>query len=84
MRFQFARDATGRSDDILLSNESIFPDYVIGQNACALFLSLRYHTLNPNYIHERLKQLGSRTYNLRVRFLDWYFLVLKVFCGWDK
>ncbi len=45
---------------------SYFSDYIIGQNACALYLSLRYHTLNPNYIHERLKQLGNRSYNLRV------------------
>jgi len=27
--------------------------------------SLRYHQLNPNYIHERLKQLGH-SYELRV------------------
>ena len=26
-----------------------------GEKASALYLSLRYHTLNPNYIHERLK-----------------------------
>ena len=26
-----------------------------GDKASALYLSLRYHTLNPNYIHERLK-----------------------------
>lgn len=46
--------------------DSIIPDYVMGQTACALYLSLKYHTLNPNYIHERLKQLGTKTYNLRV------------------
>ena len=27
----------------------------LGDKAAALYLSLRYHTLNPNYIHERLK-----------------------------
>lgn len=43
----------------------IVPDYVMGQTTCALFLSLRYHQLNPNYIHERLKQLG-RSYDLRI------------------
>lgn len=43
----------------------IVPDYVMGQTTCALFLSLRYHQLNPNYIHDRLKQLG-RSYELRV------------------
>uniref|UniRef100_A0A4W5L0V9 DNA excision repair protein ERCC-1 n=1 Tax=Hucho hucho TaxID=62062 RepID=A0A4W5L0V9_9TELE len=35
----------------------VVPDYVLGQTTCALFLSLRYHNLNPNYIHDRLKLL---------------------------
>ncbi|KAJ8350189.1 hypothetical protein SKAU_G00253190 [Synaphobranchus kaupii] len=43
----------------------VAPDYVLGQTTCALFLSLRYHTLNPNYIHDRLKQLGQ-TFMLRI------------------
>ncbi|MBN3276715.1 ERCC1 protein, partial [Polyodon spathula] len=43
----------------------VTPDYVLGQTTCALFLSLRYHSLNPNYIHDRLKQLG-KTFSLRV------------------
>ncbi|CAG5865498.1 DNA excision repair protein ERCC-1 [Menidia menidia] len=43
----------------------VVPDYVLGQTTCALFLSLRYHNLNPNYIHDRLKQLGN-TFTLRV------------------
>lgn len=43
----------------------IVPDYQMGQTSCALFLSLCYHNLNPDYIHERLKQLGQ-SYQLRV------------------
>ncbi|KAL6256327.1 hypothetical protein P5V15_012444 [Pogonomyrmex californicus] len=43
----------------------IIPDYVMGKTTCALFLSIRYHQLNPDYIHERLKLLGN-AYNLRV------------------
>ncbi|XP_043940272.1 DNA excision repair protein ERCC-1 [Protopterus annectens] len=43
----------------------IIPDYLMGQSTCALFLSLRYHNLNPNYIHDRLKQLGQ-SYALKV------------------
>ncbi|XP_036430307.1 DNA excision repair protein ERCC-1 [Colossoma macropomum] len=43
----------------------VVPDYVLGRTTCALFLSLRYHNLNPNYIHERLKQLG-KSFTLRV------------------
>jgi len=46
-------------------DDKIVPDYVIGQRACAIFLSVRYHLLNPNYIHERLKEVGSG-YELRV------------------
>nr|CAG4641976.1 EOG090X0BTB [Eurycercus lamellatus] len=43
----------------------IVPDYVMGHTCCALFLSLRYHNLNPQYIHDRLKDLGKQ-YELRV------------------
>ncbi|KAI4879230.1 hypothetical protein NFI96_012110 [Prochilodus magdalenae] len=43
----------------------VVPDYVLGRTTCALFLSLRYHNLNPNYIHDRLKQLGQ-SFTLRV------------------
>ncbi|XP_067670741.1 DNA excision repair protein ERCC-1-like [Haliotis asinina] len=44
---------------------NIVPDYVMGQSTCALFLSLRYHQLNPEYIHKRLKLLG-KSFDLRV------------------
>ncbi|XP_065066344.1 DNA excision repair protein ERCC-1-like isoform X2 [Rhopilema esculentum] len=43
----------------------IVPDYVLGQKACALFLSLRYHNFNPEYIHDRLKHLGN-SFELRI------------------
>ncbi|GAB6026229.1 Excision repair cross-complementation group 1 [Chamberlinius hualienensis] len=43
----------------------IIPDYVMGRTTCALFLSVRYHSLNPKYIEERVKQLGHN-YELRV------------------
>ncbi|XP_065107881.1 DNA excision repair protein ERCC-1 isoform X1 [Paramisgurnus dabryanus] len=43
----------------------VVPDYVLGRTTCALFLSVRYHNLNPNYVHERLKQLGQ-SFTLRV------------------
>lgn len=45
--------------------DDVVPDYVVGASACILFLSLRYHNLNPDYIHARLKQLG-KMYELRV------------------
>ncbi|XP_063814515.1 DNA excision repair protein ERCC-1 isoform X2 [Pseudophryne corroboree] len=43
----------------------IVPDYVLGETCCALFLSLRYHNLNPEYIHTRLRTLGQ-SYALRI------------------
>lgn len=46
-------------------NDKILADYVVGKTACVLFLSIRYHNLKPDYIHERLKQLG-KSYELRV------------------
>lgn len=46
-------------------DDSIIPDYVVGATAGILYLSLRYHQLNPDYIHNRLKELGKR-FELRV------------------
>ena len=40
-------------------------DYVIGATTCALFLSLKYHRLHPEYIYTRIKVLGHK-YNLRL------------------
>ncbi|XP_034829544.1 DNA excision repair protein ERCC-1 isoform X3 [Maniola hyperantus] len=45
--------------------DEIIPDYEIGKAICILFLSVRYHNLNPDYIHNRLKELGKK-YELRV------------------
>ncbi|KAL9632716.1 MAG: hypothetical protein Q9164_005144 [Protoblastenia rupestris] len=40
-------------------------DYVIGATTCALFLSLKYHRLHPEYIYSRIRALGHK-YNLRI------------------
>ncbi|RHZ48550.1 DNA repair protein RAD10 [Aspergillus thermomutatus] len=40
-------------------------DYVIGSTTCALFLSLKYHRLHPEYIYSRIKALGGK-YMLRI------------------
>lgn len=45
--------------------DDIIPDYVVGRTSCVLFLSLKYHNLNPDYICQRLKALG-KMYELRV------------------
>ncbi|MCJ1456454.1 ssDNA endonuclease and repair protein rad10 [Mycoblastus sanguinarius] len=40
-------------------------DYLLGATTCALFLSLKYHRLHPEYIYSRIRVLGHK-YNLRV------------------
>jgi len=40
-------------------------DYVLGVTTCALFLSLKYHRLHPEYIYNRIRSLAGK-YNLRV------------------
>ncbi|XP_041970792.1 DNA excision repair protein ERCC-1 [Aricia agestis] len=45
--------------------DDIVPDYEISKTIGILFLSVRYHNLNPDYIHNRLKELGKK-YELRV------------------
>jgi DNA excision repair protein ERCC-1 len=40
-------------------------DYVLGATTCALFLSLKYHRLHPEYIYNRIRALQGK-YNLRI------------------
>ncbi|KAF2145726.1 uncharacterized protein K452DRAFT_284092 [Aplosporella prunicola CBS 121167] len=40
-------------------------DYVLGTTTCALFLSLKYHRLHPEYIYSRIRALAGK-YNLRL------------------
>ncbi|KAL4921111.1 restriction endonuclease type II-like protein [Aspergillus aurantiobrunneus] len=40
-------------------------DYVVGATTCALFLSLKYHRLHPEYIYSRIKLLAGK-YLLRI------------------
>jgi len=47
---------------------TITPDYVLGDRNCAVFISIRYHMLKPQYLGRRLAELraeGSR-WKLRV------------------
>jgi DNA excision repair protein ERCC-1 len=46
----------------------VFCDYQVGRTTGVLFLSMRYHRLHPNYIYERLRQVG-KSYILRVLVL---------------
>lgn len=40
-------------------------DYVLGATTCALFLSLKYHRLHPEYVYSRIRLLAGK-YNLRI------------------
>eukprot|EP01118_Nematostelium_gracile_P010473 TRINITY_DN3613_c0_g1_i1.p1 TRINITY_DN3613_c0_g1~~TRINITY_DN3613_c0_g1_i1.p1 ORF type:complete len:382 (+),score=97.92 TRINITY_DN3613_c0_g1_i1:40-1185(+) len=37
----------------------VIPDYVMGHNTCAFYLSLKYHLLHPQYIYTRIAELKS-------------------------
>ncbi|CAB9509999.1 excision repair protein ERCC-1 [Seminavis robusta] len=41
------------------------PDYLLSPTSCALFLSLKYHNLHPQYIHKRIAELRT-DFQLRV------------------
>ncbi|KAF1356835.1 restriction endonuclease type II-like protein [Delphinella strobiligena] len=40
-------------------------DFVLGTTTCALFLSLKYHRLHPEYIYSRIRVLAGK-YQLRI------------------
>ncbi|KAF8408177.1 hypothetical protein HHK36_007319 [Tetracentron sinense] len=40
-------------------------DYLLGQNSCALYLSLRYHLLHPDYLYYRIREL-QKDFKLRI------------------
>ncbi|KAG8967212.1 ssDNA endonuclease and repair protein rad10 [Tulasnella sp. 419] len=44
---------------------AISPDFQVGATTCALFLSLRYYRLHPEYLHRRISDLGN-SYQLRL------------------
>ena len=43
----------------------IVPDYQVGPTSAVLFLSLRYHRLHPEYIHQRISSIGNM-FSLRI------------------
>ncbi|KAK2766472.1 mating-type switching protein swi10 [Colletotrichum kahawae] len=43
----------------------IAADYALGLTTCALFLSLKYHRLHPEYIYTRIRNLQGK-YSLRI------------------
>ncbi|KAJ1294817.1 hypothetical protein BS78_01G175200 [Paspalum vaginatum] len=43
----------------------VVPDYVLGQSSCALYLSIRYHLLHPDYLYYRIREL-QKNFRLRI------------------
>ena len=41
------------------------PDYLMGPHACALYISLQFHNLNPNHLATRIAAL-HKSFRLRV------------------
>ena len=48
-----------------LFEQDLAPDYHLGKLSCALFLSMQYHLLHPEYIDARIRRIG-REYTLRL------------------
>lgn len=46
-------------------NADVLPDYVVGSSSCCVFLSIRYHMLHPQYLIERMVEIGCE-YRTRV------------------
>ena len=42
---------------------------VLSDSACALYISLRYHLLHPDYLLRRLRELGPVPFALRLVLL---------------
>jgi DNA excision repair protein ERCC-1 len=51
--------------NVPIQYSTMVPDYIMSSTSCALFLSLKYHQLYPQYIHKRLGELG-KDFRLRV------------------
>lgn len=46
-------------------NSSITPDFILSEDTAAIFLSLRYHLLQPDYVKKRATGLGTK-YRLNI------------------
>lgn len=49
--------------------DDLLADFVVGQSACCLFLSLRYHQAQPQYIVKRLNDLRN-LFTVRILFVQ--------------
>jgi DNA excision repair protein ERCC-1 len=46
-----------------------FADFLLGSYTCAFFLSMKFHLLRPDYIYDRVRKLGRRSFRLRILLL---------------
>ncbi|XP_026402037.1 DNA excision repair protein ERCC-1-like isoform X2 [Papaver somniferum] len=53
-------------------------DYLLGPNSCALYLSVRYHLLHPDYLYFRIREL-QKNFKLRVILCH-----VDVFCSLEE
>mmetsp|Transcript_32506 Transcript_32506/g.52657 ORF Transcript_32506/g.52657 Transcript_32506/m.52657 type:complete len:265 (-) Transcript_32506:303-1097(-) len=51
--------------NVSLEYIEIVPDYLLGAYTCALYISLKYHRLHPEYLYGRIKAL-HRNYRVRI------------------
>lgn len=51
--------------NVPFSYTRMVPDYIFSTISCALFLSLKYHSLHPSYIHKRIAELRT-DFSLRI------------------
>ena len=50
---------------------TMVPDYILAPTRCALYLSIRYHNLHPQYIHRRIAELKSDfTFRMLLCYVD--------------
>ena len=48
------------------NNSSNYPDYIINTDIAVLFLSVRYHLLQPDYIIQRIRSITSASFKCRL------------------
>jgi len=54
---------------VAYEHADIRPDYIMTPTAAAVFISVRYHLLNPQYVYKRMRELRSE-FELRVLLIQ--------------
>lgn len=48
--------------------DNLVPDYSLGESACAVFISIKYHLLYPSHVLRRMKEVGKEG-NFQIKIL---------------